>query len=95
MKHRSKKLKIEHGIIKGLRDLLAEMAKSDLVESVIPGEIKSVSKARGAVRLRFKYKTVSGGKYLAYGASAVQEVFIVSPDIDALNKAFGIDSEVA
>lgn len=93
MKHRTKKLKVEHSLIKGLRELLAEMAKSDLVQGIIPGEIRQVSKAKGSVKLRFKYKTVSGGKYLAYGGSAVQEVFIVSPDIDALNQSFGISSD--
>ncbi len=93
MKYRSKKLKTEHGMIKGLRKLLAEMAESELVESIIPGEIRSVPKARGLVRLRFKYLTVSGGKYLAYGASAVQEVFVVSSNVEALNQAFGIESE--
>jgi hypothetical protein len=72
------KLKIEHSIIDGVRDLLTVLLKenSATVRSVVPGVIKPVRDAKGKVRIRVTVPTTNGWKAIALSAGARQELFI-------------------
>jgi|SRR5690349_21128004 hypothetical protein len=72
------KLKIEHSIIEGVRSFLERLlaANPDTVRAVIPGVIRQVRDARGAVRVRVTVPTQNGWKAIALSAGARQELFI-------------------
>jgi len=71
------RLKIEHSIIDGLRRVLETLLESTpRIASVIPGEIRSVRKARGAVKIRVTTPTQTGWKAIALAAGARQELFL-------------------
>jgi hypothetical protein len=83
------KLKIEHSIIEGVRDvlirLLAENAAT--VRSVVPGVIRRVRDAKGPVRVHVTVPTTNGWKAIALSAGARQELFIsTSLDKDKLER---------
>ena len=78
------KLKIEHSIIDGVRDLLERLlAGNPDIRAVIPGVIRPVRDARGEVRVRVTVPTTNGWKAIAFSAGARQELFIST----ALDKA--------
>lgn len=72
------KLKVEHSIIDGVRDLLKLLLAEnpDTIRSVIPGVIKPVRDAKGEVRIRVTVPTTNGWKAIALSAGARQELFI-------------------
>jgi hypothetical protein len=71
------KLKVEHSIIDGVRDLLERLlARHPQVRSVIPGVIRPVRDARGEVKVRITVPTTNGWKAIALSAGARQELFI-------------------
>jgi hypothetical protein len=72
------KLKIEHSIIDGVRDLLKTLLEEHpgTVRSVIPGVIKPVRDAKGEIRVRVTVPTTNGWKAIALSAGARQELFI-------------------
>ncbi len=71
------KLKIEHSIIDGLRDLLERLLKENPeIRSIIPGVIRPVRDAKGAVKIRITVPTSNGWKAIALAAGARQELFI-------------------
>jgi hypothetical protein len=72
------KLKIEHSIIDGVRDMLKMLLaeNSETIRSVIPGVIKPVRDAKGEVRVRVTVPTTNGWKAIALSAGARQELFI-------------------
>ena len=71
------KLKVEHSIIDGVRDLLERLlARHPEVRSVIPGVIRPVRDARGEVKVRVTVPTTNGWKAIALSAGARQELFI-------------------
>lgn len=71
------KLKIEHSIIDGLRDVLERLlAENAGIRSVIPGRISPVRDARGPVKVRVTVPTTNGWKAIALSAGARQELFI-------------------
>jgi hypothetical protein len=71
------KLKIEHSIIDGVRDLLERLlADNAEVRAVIPGVIRPVRDARGPVKVRVTVPTTNGWKAIALSAGARQELFI-------------------
>src|SRR6478609_11843346 len=71
------RLKIEHSIIDGVRDILEELLKATpAIRSVIPGVIRPVRDARGKVRIRVTVPTQNGWKAIALSAGARQELFI-------------------
>jgi len=87
------RLKIEHSIIDGVRDILEELLKANpAIRSVIPGVIRPVRDARGKVKVRVTVPTQNGWKAIALSAGARQELFI-STDLsqkeveEALRKA--------
>lgn len=77
------KLKIEHSIIEGVRDLCRRLLEENpkTVRSVIPGVIRQVRDARGPVRVHVTVPTTNGWKAIALSAGARQELFI-STELD-------------
>jgi hypothetical protein len=71
------KLKIEHSIIDGVRDLLKRLlADNPTIRSVIPGVIRPVRDAKGEIRVRITVQTQNGWKAIALSQGARQELFI-------------------
>jgi hypothetical protein len=71
------KLKIEHSIIDGVRDMLERLLGANPeIRSVIPGVIKPVRDARGVLKVRVTVPTTNGWKAIALSAGARQELFI-------------------
>lgn len=85
------RLKIEHSIIDGLREVLETLlAARPEIRSVIPGVIRPVRDAKGKVRIRVTVPTQNGWKAIALSAGARQEVFISTQMGKAeLEAAFG------
>ncbi len=89
MKHRgSSKIKYEHHMIRGLRQLLEQIEPWDEIQSIIPGEIKP-TKSHKPLSLEVKYNIPTGIKCLAKSGSAVQEVFIVTSNPEAFKQHLG------
>jgi hypothetical protein len=84
------KLKVEHSIIDGVRDLLERLlAQNPEVRSVIPGVIRPVRDARGKVKVRVTVPTPNGWKAIALSAGARQELFVsTSFSREDLERAF-------
>src|SRR5471030_2157766 len=71
------RLKIEHSIIDGVREILEELlAANPGIRSVIPGVIRPVRDARGLVKIHITVPTQNGWKAIALSAGARQELFI-------------------
>src|SRR5271156_4827961 len=71
------KLKIEHSIIDGVREMLETLlASNPEIRSVIPGVIRRVRDAKGEVTVRVTVRTLNGWKAIALSAGARQELFI-------------------
>ena len=71
------KLKVEHSIIGGLRDVLERLLEENpAIRSVIPGVIRPVRDAKGAVKIRVTVPTTNGWKAIALSSGARQELFI-------------------
>jgi hypothetical protein len=85
------KLKVEHSIIDGVRNCLERLlADNSEIRSVIPGVIRPVRDAKGAVRIHVTVPTTNGWKAIALSAGARQELFIsTSLDKAGLEKAIG------
>jgi hypothetical protein len=84
------KLKIEHSIIDGVRDVLERLLEQNPeIRSVIPGVIRRVRDARGKVRIRVTTPTTNGWKAIALSAGARQELFVSTAlDRAQLERAF-------
>lgn len=85
------RLKIEHSIIPGVRNLLERLlAENPQIRSVIPGRISQVRDARGAVKVRITVPTTNGWKAIALSGGARQELFISTAiEKEALERAIG------
>ena len=71
------KLKIEHSIIDGVRDLLKRLlAQNPEIRSVIPGVIRPVRDAKGEIKVHVTVQTQNGWKAIALSQGARQELFI-------------------
>jgi hypothetical protein len=71
------RLKIEHSIIDGLREVLEELLKANPeIRSIIPGVIRPVRDARGKIKIRVTVPTQNGWKAIALSHGARQEMFI-------------------
>ena len=71
------KLKIEHSIIDGVRELLERLlAANPRIRSIIPGVIRPVRDAKGKVQVRITVPVTNGWKAIALSAGARQELFI-------------------
>lgn len=70
------KLKIEHSIIDGVREVLVRLTANPEIRSIIPGVIRPVRDARGKIQMRITVPTQNGWKAIALSAGARQEIFI-------------------
>lgn len=71
------KLKIEHSILKGVREMLERLLRSNpAIRSVIPGVIRPVRDAKGEVKIRVTVPITNGWKAIALSDGARQELFI-------------------
>jgi hypothetical protein len=71
------KLKVEHSIIDGVRDVLERLLQDNPeIRSVIPGVIRPVRDAKGEVKVRVTVPVQNGWKAIAFSAGARQELFI-------------------
>jgi hypothetical protein len=70
------RLKIEHSIIDGLRRVLERLLRNEEIRVIVPGVIKPVRDARGAITIRITVPTQNGWKAIALSAGARQELFI-------------------
>jgi hypothetical protein len=84
------RLKVEHSIIDGVREILEALLKSTPeIRSVIPGVIRPVRDARGKVRVRVTVPVQNGWKAIALSAGARQELFVSTTRTQKdLEKAF-------
>jgi hypothetical protein len=88
------RLKIEHSIIDGVREILEELlAGNPAIRSVIPGVIRPVRDARGKVKVRITVPVQNGWKAIALSGGARQELFISTEmskeDVEKALKAAG------
>ncbi|MEO8657686.1 MAG: DUF2103 domain-containing protein [Bryobacteraceae bacterium] len=72
------RLKIEHSIIDGVREMLTRLLRDhpQAIRSVVPGVIKRVRDAKGEVKVRITVPVQNGWKAIALSAGARQELFI-------------------
>lgn len=71
------RLKIEHSIIDGLRPVLERLlGRNPEIRSIVPGVIRRVRDAKGAVTMHVTVPTTNGWKGIALAAGARQELFI-------------------
>jgi len=71
------KLKIEHSIIDGVRDMLEDLLSANPeIRSIIPGVIRKVRDARGEIKVHITVETSNGWKAIALSGGARQELFI-------------------
>jgi hypothetical protein len=71
------KLKVEHSIIDGVRDVLERLLQQNSsIRSVIPGVIRPVRDAKGEVKIHVTVPVTNGWKAIALSAGARQELFI-------------------
>ena len=75
------KLKIEHSILENLRPVLDRLVKLDAIRSIIPGVIRPVRDAKGAVKIHVTVPTQNGWKAIALANGARQELFISTEKI--------------
>ena len=82
-RHRIKGVKREHSVITGLLPVLERIAANQLVTGVIPGRISVTRGATTTLQLRVGPRTVTGVKLTARRATTAQEVFVMTPDVEA------------
>jgi hypothetical protein len=70
------RLKVEHSILRGLREVLEDLLRQNpSIHSIIPGRIRPVRDAKGAVKIRITTPTQTGWKGIALASGARQELF--------------------
>jgi len=88
------KLKVEHSIIGGVREVLERLLTDNPeIRAVIPGVIRPVRDARGPVRIRVTVPTPNGWKAIALSGGARQELFI-STSLDRTRLERAIEAEL-
>jgi hypothetical protein len=77
LRQHNDRLKIEHSIIDGVREMLDRLLSNNPeIRAVIPGVIRPVRDARGEIKVRVTVPTTNGWKAIALSAGARQELFI-------------------
>jgi len=85
-KYRENNIKQEHTIIEDLLPLLEDIAQLTTIKSIIPGRINRRKGSGMPVYLQLKYDTGSGIKLLGKNSSSVQEVFVVTDNVELTMK---------
>lgn len=88
MRYREGILKVEHGILPGLKDVLLELTALEGVSSIVPGRIYAThARPGGSLFVRVTSRTATGVKLIARRGSSVQEVFVVSDQAGDVERA--------
>lgn len=82
-KFRSGKIKREHSIVSSIEPLLERLEQCPAVQAIIPAEIAH-SPSPAQPTLTFQRCTEQGLRLLGKGGGAVQEVYVVTPDREAV-----------
>lgn len=82
------RLKVEHSIIEGVRPVLERLLEQNPgIRSIVPGVIRRVRDAKGAVTMHLTVPTTNGWKGIALAAGSRQELFISTamekPELEA------------
>ncbi len=88
------KLKIEHSILENLRPVLDRLVTRDDIRSIIPGVIRPVRDAKGAVKVHITVPTQNGWKAIGLSDGARQELFI-STEMTQVQLARAIEEAIA
>jgi hypothetical protein len=81
-RYRPHKVKVRHHVLAALRPLLERMADYPEVTAITPGVI---SPKRGpSTGLTVQYRTASGLRLIGRSGGAAQEIYVVTPDPDAV-----------
>ncbi|MCL4554665.1 MAG: DUF2103 domain-containing protein [Actinobacteria bacterium] len=83
-KHRHRGVKREHHVLPGTVALLEELAAHPAVAAVIPGRIRVTRGAVSGLEVRVQVPTATGHKLALRSGHAVQEVFLVAKNAEAL-----------
>jgi len=81
-KYRAGKIKREHSVIERVWPVLEQIAECEQVTSIIPGPISQLGTQ--SFEITFQRFTDTGLRLLAKNGTAVQEVYIVTPDKQAV-----------
>lgn len=94
MRYRDGILKVEHGILPGLREVLLGLTPIEGVNSIVPGRIYTVhARPGGRLQVRVSAPTATGLKLIARRGSSVQEVFVVCGSAEAAGAVRAVLSE--
>lgn len=91
-KYRAGKIKREHSVIERLWPVLEQIAECEQVTSIIPGPIRPLSTQ--GFEVTFQRFTETGLRLLAKNGTAVQEVYIVAPEKEAVLEWLGAEGIV-
>ncbi len=81
-KYRHDKIKRQHHVVQDLEPGLEFLANLDTVDGIIPAVISR--KKGGTLGFTFQYYTPSGLKLIGRSSGAVQEVFVITQDPEAV-----------
>ncbi len=84
-KYRQDKIKRQHHVVEGLEPGLELLNNLDLVDGIIPAVIRR--KKGGTLGFTFQYYTPSGLKLIGRSGGAVQEVFVITKQPQAVLEA--------
>lgn len=88
MRYRDGILKIEHGILPGLKDVLLDLTRIEDVRSIVPGRIYATrGRPGGGLSVRVSAPTATGVKLIARRGSSVQEIFVVCDNPAEIERA--------
>ena len=80
LRQHNDRLKVEHSIIEGVRELLVRLlASHPEIRSVIPGVIKPVRDARGEIKVHVTVPTTNGWKAIAQSFTAANQAVSSKP----------------
>lgn len=85
-KYRNNNIKQEHTIIEDLLPLLEDIVQLPTIKSIIPGRINRRKGSGMPVYLQLQYDTGTGIKLLGKNSSSLQEVFVVTDDVELTMK---------
>ena len=88
MKYRRPKIKYQHHMITGLRELLESIEAWEEIITIIPARINRTKTNRSGINLKVQYATKTGLKCIAQAAGTTQEVFIISENVSGLQEKF-------
>ena len=84
-KYRHDKIKRQHHVVQDLEPGLEFLANLESVDGIIPAVISR--KKGGTLGLTFQYNTPSGLKLIGRSSGAVQEIFVITKDPQAVLQA--------